>query len=142
MEDSKFMTSKEKETVLKQWVTFVKNDFDEAKFTKRLYDHLIQHCSFIAHYDKKGFYSTYFENPRDTMHFLKQFDKESGNKSIEYGGMYWLVSPDYNDINQAMCEAIEPYKANIYQSRLVEEKRRDLSLATSLLKKHGINIDI
>ena len=142
MKDVQFLTAKEKEMVLKQWVTFVKNDFDEAKFTKRLYDHLIQHCSFIAHYNKEGFYSTYFKNPEDTIHFLSQFDKDLSNESIDCGGTYWLTSPEYNDINQAMCDAIEPYKVGIYQSRLIEEKRRDLSLATSLLKKHGINVDI
>jgi hypothetical protein len=90
MKSTRFMTAEEKGKVLKDWQRFIESDFSMAKFTKSLYDHLIQHCSFIAHYNRHGFYSSYFEDPEDTMRFLKQFDKDFACKSVEYGMDYWL----------------------------------------------------
>jgi len=127
MKSTKFMSAEEKEKVLKDWQRFIENDFDKAKFTKRLYNHLIQHCSFIAHYNQGGFYGTYFEDPEDTMKFIKQFDREQGCVSIEYGMTYWLNNDDYRDINTAMVETLEPYKAEIYPR--LRQKTRDKKLA-------------
>lgn len=64
--DTKFMTAKEKQTVIRAWERFLKNGCKPNDFTKALYHHLINHCSFIAHYDLGGFYSTYFSEPEDT----------------------------------------------------------------------------
>jgi hypothetical protein len=126
MKSTKFMSAEEKEKVLKDWQRFIENDFDKAKFTKRLYNHLIQHCSFIAHYNQGGFYGTYFEDPEDTMKFIKQFDWEQGCVSIEYGMTYWLNSEDYRDINTAMVETLEPYKAEIYPRLKQRARERKL----------------
>jgi len=141
MKEVKFMTVKEKEMVLKQWKSFIKEGCKQKRFTTCLYHHLIQHCSFIAHYNRDGFYSTYFHNPEDEIRFFKQFDKDFGHLSIEYGGRYWLTNPDYNDINQAMCDTIEPYKTQLYAKNKVAEKERDLAFAASLLRKHGISCE-
>lgn len=126
MKDTKFMTKEEKEKVIKDWQHFIKSDFDKAKFTKSLYNHLIQHCSFIAHYDIHGFYSTYFEDSEDTVKFLKQFDWDCGCKSVEYGMDYWIMSEDYRDINTAMVNAFEPYKTDIY--RELKQKTKEMKL--------------
>jgi hypothetical protein len=116
------MSAEAKEKVLKDWKRFIEADFDKAKFTMRLYNHLSQHCSFIAHYNQAGFYGTYFENPEDTLRFVKQFDKEHGCVSLEYGMTYWLNNEDYGDINTAMVEIMEPYKAELYP-RLKQKAR-------------------
>ena len=142
MFDAKFMSATEKEMVLKQWTTFVKNGFKFDHFTDRLYNHLIQHCSFIAHYNRLGFYGTYFENPEDTMRFLKQFDKDFSRASVEYGWALWVNDREYEDINKAMCEAIEPYKKGAYEKCLLTGKERDLACATSLFQKHGIRMEV
>ena len=52
--DTKFMSAEEKEKVLKNWERFIAR-FQGKCFTKRLYDHLHLHCSFIAHYNRLGF---------------------------------------------------------------------------------------
>ena len=65
--DSEFMTVRDKELVLAQWRRFVERGFNFEHFTDRLYKHLTLHCSFIAHFDRSGFYSTYFENPEATI---------------------------------------------------------------------------
>ena len=127
MKSTKFMSAAEKEKVLKDWQRFIENDFDKARFTKQLYNHLIQHCSFIAHYNQAGFYGTYFENPERTLGFLKQFDKDHGCKSVEYGMDYWINSEDYRDINTAMIEAFEPCKAEIYPR--LRQRARDNKIA-------------
>jgi len=112
-QDAKFMTAKEKQRVLRAWERFLKNGLQFQHFTKALYNHLIQHCSFIAHYDRHGFFRTYFVNPEDTKGFLDQFDRSKGCVSVEYGDNYWIrdsnsVCKEYYDINNAMVDVLEP----------------------------------
>ncbi len=140
MHDAEFMTAAEKQLVLKQWIRFIKNGFQEDDFTEKLYKHLSLHCSFIAHYNRLGFYHTYFKRPETTAKFLTQFDKDFNFKSVEYGGRWWLNNQEYCDLNQAMCDSIEPYKEYFYQQCRRKEKEADISAAKSLLSKHGMSI--
>ena len=118
--DVKFMTAKEKELVLKSWKNFLKKlsgDEEEIlnrSFTERLYSHLMQHCEFIAHYDRPGFFQTYFADPEDSFNFFQQFDKDKGYRSFEYGWNMWLTYEPYNDINKAMCDEFEKVKGSLY----------------------------
>src|SRR5260370_36799089 len=82
------------------WTSFVNNRLQSEQFTKGLYKHLIQHCSFIAHYNRAGFYSCYFEAGDSIALFLSQFDSRGLCSSVEYGGHHWL-SGEYEDINRA-----------------------------------------
>jgi len=126
MNSTKYMSVAEKVKVLKDWKRFITSDFDKAYFTKRLYNHMIQHCSFIAHYNQAGFYGTYFEDPEDTLRFMKQFDWDFGCKSIEYGTDSWIKGDDYHDINTAMANAFEPYRADCYIR--LKQKNKDIKL--------------
>ena len=137
--DVQFMTAKEKEQVLKRWEIFLKHGCQRKHFTKALYHHLIQHCSFIAHYDIDGFYSTYFERGEDTAHFLKQFDNRNGiPKSVEYGMIYWYTDPDYNDINSEMCKVASRYVPVLVEKANTKQRDDDVARASALLRKHGI----
>jgi hypothetical protein len=107
--DVKFMTAKEKELTLKAWVTFLKHGCKMEHFTERLYHHLMQHCSFIAHYNRGGFYDTYFLNGDDKAKFMSQFDESQFCRSVEYGDSRWYTDPDYEDLNRAMVRAAKPY---------------------------------
>jgi len=129
------MSADEKEKVRQDWQRFVESGFSKVKFTKSLYNHLIQHCSFIAHYNQGGFYDTYFEDPEHTLRFLKQFDKDFGCKSVEYGMDYWLSSEDYGDVNTAMVEAFEPYKVDIYPWLRQKAKEKKLAQIQTLMKE-------
>jgi hypothetical protein len=135
--DVKFMTAKEKRQVLRAWETFLKNRCQRESFTKALYEHLIQHCSFIAHYDQDGFYQTYFANGEDTVHFLTQFDRSKGCLSVEYGMDYWLRG-DYADINNAMVDVAAKYIPVLTQQAQNRQKQADIAHARALLAKHGI----
>lgn len=140
MKDVEFMTAEEKEKVLRQWKTFLKHGLQFKHFMPALYNHLIQHCSFIAHYDRQGFYDTYFETPTDTIRFFRQFDRDTGHESVEYGGAWWL-NGDYEDINKAMCEVFDPYKKRFYERLTKTQRDQDMSQARALLEKHGVAAD-
>jgi hypothetical protein len=143
LKDVQFMTAAEKMKVLQQWELFLKSGLNKDKFTKDLYHHLIQHCSFIAHYDLNGFYSTYFDEGDDTINFLSQFDNRNGiPKSIEYGYGSWYTDPDYHDINSAMCRVAARYIPGLIEQAKKKQRKMDFTLAEGLLRKHGINIKL
>jgi len=141
MKDVQFMTAKEKEKVLKQWNLFMKSECAREKFTKSIYNHLSLHCSFIAHYDINGFYSTYFTEPENTLRFLTQFDTRNGiPRSIEYGWIIWYTDPDYNDINSEMCRIATQYIPAMEEKLKEIQKNLDIARAAQLLGKHGLTL--
>lgn len=147
MRDAEFMSAAEKRKVLKHWEMFLKSGLEEKHFTKALYHHLIQHCSFIAHYDIHGFYATYFESGDDIRHFLSQFDTRGNRipKSIEYGETYWIcggndICQQYYDINIEMCRIAWRYIPVLELNAKNAQRRADLTQAAALLKKHGISL--
>lgn len=142
MHDSKFMSAREKERVVKQWEAFLKNECARARFTKTLYTHLIMHCSFIAHYDINGFYSTYFEEGEDTVQFLSQFDDREGiPKSVEYHMTYWITDEDYGDINCEMVRIASKYIPKLLDTSVNKQMVDDVTRAKLLLAKHGIKVE-
>lgn len=142
LKDVEFMTAKEKERVLKQWETFLRNGCERLDFHKPLYQHLINHCSFIAHYDINGFYSTYFDNGEDTAHFLTQFDNRKGvPNSIEYNMAYWYKDSDMGDINQEMCLIAVKYIDSLSRVARDRQRTQDIEIARKLLAKHGLSIN-
>jgi hypothetical protein len=46
--------------MLRQWDRFIEKGFSFHLFTDAIYQHLNLHCGFIAHYNRSGFYSTYW----------------------------------------------------------------------------------
>ena len=61
--DAQHMTAAQKRRVLGDWVRFFANGMPFERFSKRLYEHLILHCSYIAHFCRHGFFETYFADP-------------------------------------------------------------------------------
>lgn len=114
--EGKYMSVLEKSKVLAHWEAFLKNGLRPTQFTEALYHHLMQHCSFIAHYDRGGFFSTYFQDPKDSLLFLSQF--ETG-RSVEYGSRGWIegwgATGDYVDINKAMIDTATKYLPKLKQ---------------------------
>lgn len=137
--DSQFMSAREKMNVIRDWERFLKKGFKPQHFTRALYLHLTLRCSFIAHFDKSGFYNTYFENPEDTIRFLHQFDADFAFKSVEYGGVWWMKG-EYVDINKAMCDILEPHKTDLYEKLSAKARENDIQKARQLLAKHGLTI--
>jgi len=133
------MTAQKKEKVLRNWERFLSSGCSRTQFTKALYEHLIMHCSFIAHYNLQGFYSTYFEEGEDTVHFLSQFDNSNGiPKSVEYGMIYWYTDPDYNDLNSEMCRVASKYIPVLIKVARLNQVKADTARAEALLSKHNL----
>ncbi len=139
--DVRFLSAREKAQVVKQWETFLKYGCKKEHFTKLLYNHLIMHCSFIAHYDLHGFYATYFEEGEDTVRFLSQFDNSQGiPRSVEYGMTGWITNDEYYDINIAMCQIAARYIPTLVEAASHRQKEVDILRAEALLAKHGITL--
>ena len=132
------MTAAEKALVLKEWERFLKGGLARKDFTKRLYEHLLLHCSFIAHYNIEGFYETYFgEDRQGTIRFLKMFDPKGDGRSAEIGMDYWLHG-DYGDLNEAMLEVMGKYIRDLLRATETSERETDLAEAQRLLTKHNV----
>lgn len=102
--DVKFLTAKEKELILKAWITFLKNGLKRQHFTNRLYNHCYSHCGFIAHYDINGFYATYFNGDyKDLQNFFSHFTDKG-----------YICLDDYNDINKAMTSEYKKRQKKIF----------------------------
>jgi len=136
--DSEFMSAREKALVLKAWVRFLKNGLRREDFSDRLYKHLINHCGFIAHYSRAGYYAAYFENGEDTARFLSQFDKRGECRSVEYGGSWF--DREYEDLRIAMIEEASGYIPNLMNQASGKAKEADLAEARRLAAKHGFEI--
>ena len=118
--DTEFMTAREKELVLKNWETFLKDGLQKNHFTKRLYSYLHLHCGFIAHYSRDGFYSTYFEAGEDTQRFFEHFCNHT-------------TTMDYDDLNTAMQEVYSKHR-NI----ILKQTEDDV---TERLKLLGVSLE-
>lgn len=146
MQDSQFMSAVEKERVLKDWERFLTSGLKWEKFTKALYHHLIQHCSFIAHYDRAGFFSTYFESGDGKADFLSQFDPRSAGPdgippSVEYDGTWWCKG-DYEDINRRMLSIAATHIPMLLLEAEAQQRDSDLVKARALLARHGYKMGI
>lgn len=134
--DAPFMSAREKQLTLRAWVRFLRGGLRFADFTKRLYEHLHLHCGFIAHYNRAGFYATYFERGEDTVRFLSQFDKRGDCRSAEFAGGYWLEG-QHADLNRAMVEEAAAYIPRLVEAATAAQQEADLALAQALVAKHG-----
>ena len=136
--DVKFMTAAEKQRVLKAWVRFLKDKCSFKAFSKCLYEHLIYHCSFIAHYNRLVFWEYYFDDPEKSVVFLRQFDRAQRCLGAEMGGYTWINGGDYVDLNTAMVEVAEPLLPLLYtelHARAVTGAEADLAHAQQRLTK-------
>ena len=144
--DVKFMSADKKAQVYRQWCAFLKSGCARDKFTKALYEHLIQHCMFIAHYDLAGFYAEYFLTGADTLHFLSQFDAGLVGPgmtppSIEYGDYDW-VKGDYEDINKAMIRYATVVVRTLRPILKENQRQADIEAATRLVAKYGMKVTV
>lgn len=138
--DEQFMSADEKSKVLHAWKKFLESACEKNRFTEALYHHLTLHCSFIAHYDRHGFYDFYFGRiDGDLFRFLDQFDPEKPGISAEYGATYWL---DFHrtgaDLNRAMRETAGPYLHKLRQRFEETRRQADIGAARQLLARYGL----
>jgi hypothetical protein len=141
-QDEQFMSAAEKQLVLKAWTIFLRHGCRLEHFSERLYHHLSLHCSFIAHFNRHGFYEFYFSVPFDhTYSFLDQFDPGKAGIAAELGELYWLMDrATGSDLNHAMREVAGPYVAKLRYQFSESERRTDLAAASLLAAKYGMRL--
>ncbi len=147
--DSPFMNAAEKRRALTQWCRFLqalaRHFGDKGRcfraFGDALYTHLIQHCSFIAHFNRSGFFQEYFDHGDDAIRFLLQFDRGENPEgtSVEYGDASWLQGENA-DVNQAMRETATPFLRSIRASAAAAQETADLTEARRLAARHGLSL--
>jgi hypothetical protein len=148
--DAQYLTANQKTLVFNIWKRFVAavaaGETGEAlfkRFKDPLYRHLTLHCGgFIAHYNRLGFFETYFAEPEDTVRFFRQFDPDGDMRSVEGGYDWWVrggngTQAPYHDLNNAMCEATRPHLPSIRALGARRQEQVDLARANALLAKHG-----
>ncbi len=96
-----YLSTEGKEIFLKDRSRFNERYFKLARFTNRIYDHLIQHCEFIARYNKRGVLRDVLFGSRRPL----TFDRDAGCISVEYNMKHLLTAEGYSDINTAMAQA-------------------------------------
>ena len=67
---TEFDTVEDKVKFENQFKKFVSNGFKESQFPKWFYTRLSMCFGNIAHYNKNGFYNTYFLNSEGISHFI------------------------------------------------------------------------
>jgi len=112
MKSVKFMTANEKERILSDFKAFLEcfeeNNIDDVDkrynaFTTALYNHFHIHLSYIAAFDKDGFFKTFLLNADDIISFFKTFEE-----NID------VSNTDYTDLNNEMKKAFIEKKYTIY----------------------------
>jgi len=136
--DSEFMSAREKLLMLKAWVRFLKNGLRSEDFSDRLYKHLVNHCGFIAHFNRAGYYATYFEDGEDTTRFHSQVEKRGECRSVECGGGWG--NGEYEDLRRAMIEEASGYIPALMEHASAKVEESDLAEARRLAAKHGFQI--
>ena len=64
-------TSDDKARFANQFIRFLELDFPESAFNQKFYQQLSMCFGHIAHYDKNGFYGTWFGDTRSRLQFIE-----------------------------------------------------------------------
>ncbi|MBP7526791.1 MAG: hypothetical protein KA801_02640 [Syntrophorhabdaceae bacterium] len=107
--DSPFLTADEKKNVLHDWNRFIKNGYAWSCFTDKIYKHLSLHCGFIAHFNRIGFYQTYW---REDVPALAR-ERNMAVRPVPEIFFNWVpflaqytIWLDYDDVNIAMIYSL------------------------------------
>lgn len=67
--------AKAKKKFMTAFVKFVEGGFREGDFSKTAYEGLYLHCGLMAHYNREGFYGTYFETALGKIQFWSEIER-------------------------------------------------------------------
>ncbi len=110
---TKWDTAKDKAAFAKQFVRFVQSGFAAKHFTDRFYRRLSNTFGNIAHYNRAGFWETFFTSTADMVRFL-----EHTLQHPCYGDPAWT----YSDVERALQAWLRADGTlERYRQRLAEE---------------------
>lgn len=110
---TKWQTAKDKAAFANRFVRFVQSDFAVKHFTDQFYQRLSNTFGHIAHYNRGGFWDTFFTTTADKVRFLEQTLRHSC-----HGDPAWTYC-DVERILQAWLRADEMLER--YRQRFAEE---------------------
>jgi len=125
MTNTRFLSAEGKRYILKQWTTFIKSGFNPGRFTETTYNHLHLRAGFIAHYDRSGFYYTYWNDE------VIRFAAENGYETAPAPKVFYEwerflkafdIRGEYADINTAMMIVLENELSALIQKLTNEAK--------------------
>jgi hypothetical protein len=127
---TKWSSAEEKAKFGNDLLTFILSDCPEGKFTAKLYERLSNCFGHIAHYDKAGFFDTWFSSAATRSDFLNHLCEDPCFGSPEC---------TFSDVERAVQRKVE--ELNLRQgfaSKASDETRQhDLTLLAALQAKYG-----
>lgn len=106
-------TAQDKATFAKRFVRFIQSDFAAKHFSDKFYRRLSNTFGHIAHYNRGGFWDTFFTTTADKVRFLEQTLQHSC-----YGDPVWT----YSDVERALQTWLQADGTlERYRQRLAEE---------------------
>lgn len=116
-------TAAQKAKFANHFLDFVESGFPASKFPKWFYTRLSMTFGHIAHFNREGFYETFFTTPQDKVRFL-EFTLQAGC----HGDPAFI----YSDVEKALKAYLEKVSAlSMYQkiARAEQEKAERATLA-------------
>jgi len=111
-ESVNFMTDLEKAKIYVAFVKLLNNHFKHTLFKKNLYQHFINHCGFMAHYNLHGFYGEYFEKAANYHYNVNGYKNPmhecSGNlnkkSSLSFSEQFYSIYEELNGSRDGLGE--------------------------------------
>lgn len=152
-ENSEFMTADQKAKVARDWELFIvrrlmmtpeerhvfKLGADFPAFTKALYDHMHLHMSYIAHFNRGGFFDAQFVD-------TQQFYRNVLRVSLDQDGMGCVRlegDRDYGDLHTMMRKVAKRYLPEVKQMldrEHHEEHEQEIEKAKDQLELAGFSV--
>ena len=124
----KFYSAEDKAKFTNQFVKFVESDFSVKHFPKWFYQQLSNTFGHIAHYDREGFYQTWFSNEKSKLDFIiwcKEYNiigsPEYTFSDVEKALQIWLVNQKIEEKLQLGVELIN-FEKDLRMRNLLLEK--------------------
>lgn len=144
---TKWSTAADKAKFANHFVRFVQSDFQDTVFPKWFYSRLSQTFGHIAHYNKQGFYETFFQSTKDKLRFLAITAGHIGlyaEPAEQRGGMGICGDPawTYSDVERALRAWVnEKDLVRAYMAKAKAEtetgERAELARLTAKYAKEG-----
>lgn len=111
---TQFSTVEDKEKFVKQFIKFVESDFASSNFPMWFYKRLSMTFGHIAHYNRDGFYGTWFTTTKDKLAFIR---------NVYQSNRYGDPSCTYSDVEKYLTDwVITSGLLGKYESLLAHEE--------------------
>jgi hypothetical protein len=129
---TQWSSAEDKEKFANALMKFIANEFPRPAFSKTLYQRLSNTFGNIAHYDRDGYYSVFFERDADKVVFLDQT-------------LRW---PCYGDPTYTFCDVERAVQRRLQAANVIDvfrmreadaTRKRELAALARLQAKYGAN---